>query len=769
MYLHRINYLQLTQMRMKTLLRIWLQGFTVLVFYFTSVSFGLTQNLNWIKQIAGSGSDYIKGMTTDAAGNVYVVGGFTGTIDFDPGPGIATAGPAVGSDIWFAKYSPTGQLIWARALIGGDNDFGNDIGLDNSGNIYITGYFGTTTAPLDFDPGFGNAPPTVQHGLFVARYNNNGNFIWVKTIGAPFVETRATSIAVDGFGNSYIAGTIISTQTRSIDFGMNPLSTGTGSIFYAKFNSAGGNQYAKNVGPGNTAGVKCNDIALDGSGNVYITGFFNGTADFHPSSTTPLLNSANGSAYVCKYNSSGNFVWTKQVSGQAGDIGNACTVDAAGNVYITGSQNINGQNIFLSKFNSSGVALNTLSIGGSFSDTGQPLKLDGSNLYLAGFFYGSNVNFNPIGSPILVTSSPNFYDFFLAKYSTSNLDCQWARSIDLQLEYPDFEINGIVLSNGKVVAAGNFVGNGDFNSCGSSDVYTASTIDGFLVGYTTSIEPLNISGPAIVCSEGSYTFTVTNPPAGATINWSVTPSNGASPSTGTGTSFTINALNNSISSGVLIQANVSGSCPVSGQISAWVGKAQSTTGMSYNLLTDVPSEICAVTNSQADFYTMTTPASAQYFEWETDAGSLFYPNPSYIFNPNNTTVNTVTFPGGIAYYPDRFIRVRAVNECGSSDWTTRYFNLTIATECQGGGIGFSMSPNPSSDNLSVELTGVSSEKSSFDEYYNLQLVNKDGVILLNKKTRDISNTIDIKGFAKETYYIRIVFSDKTLTQRLVIY
>ena len=309
---------------------------TFLLLYFSNSAF--SQSLNWIKQIQGSGSDYIKSMTTDASGNIYVVGAFTGILDFDPGASVVNAGPAVGSDIWFGKYNSTGSLVWAKALIGGDDDFGRDIVLDNSGNIYITGYF-ATQFPLDFDPGAGTAPPSVPKGLFFAKYNNSGAFQWVKTIGATSANgVRSHAIALDASGNCYLAGQMSSSQATSYDFdpgaGVSNLSTANGSVFYAKYTSLGNYVWAKNVGPANTGG-EATDLSLDASGNVHITGSFVGNADFHPSSTAPVLNSANGGAFVCKYNSSGNYVWSTQVTGGNGDRGMALVTDATNNVFVT--------------------------------------------------------------------------------------------------------------------------------------------------------------------------------------------------------------------------------------------------------------------------------------------------------------------------------------------------------------------------------------------------------------------------------------------------
>jgi len=88
--------------------------------------FSFAQYLNWSRQISGPRVEYIKGTATDASGNIYVVGYFSGTIDFDPGAGVANA-TAVGTDIWFGKYSSTGNYIWAKQLTGGNNDYGTDI------------------------------------------------------------------------------------------------------------------------------------------------------------------------------------------------------------------------------------------------------------------------------------------------------------------------------------------------------------------------------------------------------------------------------------------------------------------------------------------------------------------------------------------------------------------------------------------------------------------------------------------------------------------
>jgi hypothetical protein len=711
-------------------------------FYFSKFPSAYSQNLNWVKQISGNNLDYLKGMTTDANGNIYVVGGFAGTIDFDPGPGVVSAGPAFGSDIWFGKYSSTGNLIWAHALIGGDDDFGTDIALDNSGNVYITGYFGTQTS-LDFDPGPGNAPPTVAHGLFVAKYNNNGVYQWVKTIGHNNVLVRSNAIAVDGSGNCYIAGTLWTTQTSQVNFnpsGSANLSTANGSVFYAKYSSTGTYIWAKNVGPGNSISVECRDLALDASNNVYITGTFNGTADFHPSGTTPTLNSSAGAAYVCKYNSSGNYVWTKQVGGQNGDVGRACAVDASNNVYVTGSYNTAGENIFLTKFNSSGTQLILKNIGGStYNDRGQSLRLEGSSIYLAGLFRGTNIEFNPDGPPAELTSAL-YHDFFLAKYATSNLNCQWARRMDLQLDVLDPEVNALVISSGKIVAAGNFKGSGDFNTCASSTAYNATTLDAFIVGYNTQNPPIGITGPYVICAPGTLNFTIQNAPPGAAVTWSVSPANLVDPSTGSGNTFNTTLLAGVTSGTLTVTATVAGECGGVFQRSVHIGLPDNA------CTPDLVLEPCNTLHA-------TTCSGGPTFNWYID-GNLVLTSEH-----NEVYISLILNPLLPGYHS---LCVETQNDCGTSPQACSYF---ITGDCEYGqyAIGY---PNPTHEEINFTL--LPGEKEFVDFEYSYALLDKGGMVVKSGSTSKNTLVIDVRDLKKDTYFFKVQLPGQRIEQRIII-
>src|SRR5258708_19018608 len=107
-------------------------------------------NMLWTKQIGGAGNEYAFSITTDASGNIYVIGIFSGTADFDSGSGTFNmTSVSAGEDIFITKLDPSGNLLWAKQMGGISNDYGYSIALDASGSVYSTVYFQYTP---DFDP-----------------------------------------------------------------------------------------------------------------------------------------------------------------------------------------------------------------------------------------------------------------------------------------------------------------------------------------------------------------------------------------------------------------------------------------------------------------------------------------------------------------------------------------------------------------------------------------------------------------------------------------
>jgi len=289
----------------------------------------------WAKSVGGTLGDYVYSITVDSSENVYITGEFAATVDFDPDTGtqnLTSAGG--GSDGFFAKYDTYGSYLWANSLGSTLSDRSWDIALDDSSNVYITGYFHNT---VDFDPGPG-AQNLISAGgsdIFFAKYDTYGIYLWANNVGSTSDE-YSWSIAVDNIGSVYLAGYFEGTADFDPDTGTyNLTSVGSFDVFFAKYNNSGNYLWAKNVGGTSFDAGTC--IALDDSGYIYLTGNFQGTADFDPDGGTQNLTSAGSyDIFFAVYDNNGTYLWAKKVGGTSNDIGSSIAVDNIENVYVTG-------------------------------------------------------------------------------------------------------------------------------------------------------------------------------------------------------------------------------------------------------------------------------------------------------------------------------------------------------------------------------------------------------------------------------------------------
>ncbi len=287
----------------------------------------------WAKSIGGAEHDAGYSITTDAVGNFYFTGKFSGTVDFDPGPGMMNVVSVGVSDAFVQKLDANGNLVWVRSIDGTDLDIGTSIAIDSSG-IYATGTFGQTA---DFDPGVGvfNLVSNGNFDFFVQKLDHNGDFIWAKSIGGSGWD-YVNSIATDMNGNIYTTGTFID----SIDFdpgsGTSYLSgNGTETIYVQKLDGNGNFLWA-NVFEGSGQGLG-ESISTDSEGNTYSTGRFNGTLDFDSGMGTMNLTSVGlWDSYVQKLAPNGDHIWTFNSEGVQSEMGNSVATDVAGNVIVGG-------------------------------------------------------------------------------------------------------------------------------------------------------------------------------------------------------------------------------------------------------------------------------------------------------------------------------------------------------------------------------------------------------------------------------------------------
>jgi len=406
-----------------------------------SCQFTIGQDLLWAKVLNNSSfsdlfDESAKGIAVDANGNIYVTGYFSGTVDFDPGPGVQNFTSSGGSDFFFAKYDASGNYIFAKTLGSiGEDEAAMAIALDNSGNILITGSFENT---VDFDPGPG-IQNLISNGLidiFIAKYDGSGNYIFAKSMGNDWAD-RAFSIKVDGTNNIYITGTFGSTVDFDPAAGVQNLtSVGGGDIFFAKYDASGNYIFAKNIGGIANDGGLC--IVLDNSENIYITGSFSVTADFDPGpGIHNITSNGNVDIFLAKYDVSGNFIFANGMGNSSLssiNAGRSLAIDGYDNVYLTGqfdgvvdfdpgpaTQNLisaAGIDIYFAKYDASGNYIYAKSLSGTGSEGGTCILTDGSgNVYLTGFFNG-NVDFDP-NSGIQLHNSTGGEDIFLAGYDGS--------------------------------------------------------------------------------------------------------------------------------------------------------------------------------------------------------------------------------------------------------------------------------------------------------------------------------------------------------------
>lgn len=285
----------------------------------------------WVRS-AGAGSPYSvdRGccIVTDDIGNIYLAGGFysetsTDTCFFDINTYIIGNG---NSDIFIAKYSSDGEVLWVKKAGGVDYDEALSIGIDSVTNIYITGTFKCTAF-------FGDtsliATGNTNEDLFLAKYDSDGNFIWAQKAGGSDIDA-GNGLFVDKNCDIYLTGYFGGTAT----FGDSIVSSmGSYDMFFAKYNSSGTMQWLKHYGSSGTGTNSSRAIVLDIFGNIYITGLISGSVNF---GTSTLTSVGWQDMFVAKFDSSANFEWAKSGGGAMFDRGNSLCADNSGNVFVTG-------------------------------------------------------------------------------------------------------------------------------------------------------------------------------------------------------------------------------------------------------------------------------------------------------------------------------------------------------------------------------------------------------------------------------------------------
>lgn len=296
-------------------------------------------NFQWAKEL-GPGTNSAISITSDMAGNILLTGFFGGTVDFDPGAGTFNL-TSLQNDIFMLKLNASGDFTWAKQIVAGlTTTRSYSIATDAAGDVFLTGLLLGT---VDFDPGPGmyNLTATGNFGgEFLLKLDASGNFSWAKAINGSISQTGGSSaLKVDKAGNSYTAGWF----NNTVDFDPGPgvfnlantIASG-GATYLLKLNTDGNFEWAKQIGDPGNGDYKA--IALDTSGNLYITGTIAATGDFDPDSSSVLLSPSGGTTFVAKYGDTGSLLWAVNFSNDTSFSAQNTTVslDFSGNVLTTG-------------------------------------------------------------------------------------------------------------------------------------------------------------------------------------------------------------------------------------------------------------------------------------------------------------------------------------------------------------------------------------------------------------------------------------------------
>jgi hypothetical protein len=295
--------------------------------------------------IGGAGGNLGYGLAVDGSGNAYVTGR-TYSASFPTTPGAFQTALHGAQDAFVTKINPSlagaSSLVYSTYLGGSYRDIAYGIAVDGSGNAYVTG----ETGSIDF-PTTAGAFQSANRGntnAFMTEMNAAGSALVYSTYLGGSRYDYGYGIAVDGSGNAYVVG-----QTKSTDFPttagafQTTLRGGSYDAFVAKIDpsQAGAASLVYSTYLGGKGNDTAYGIAVDGSGNAYVTGLTTSTnfPTLHPMQATYGGGSGgHGDAFVTKLNPTGSaLVYSTYLGGSVGDEGDAIAVDTSGNAFVTGS------------------------------------------------------------------------------------------------------------------------------------------------------------------------------------------------------------------------------------------------------------------------------------------------------------------------------------------------------------------------------------------------------------------------------------------------
>ncbi|MDH4358475.1 MAG: Ig-like domain-containing protein [Candidatus Berkelbacteria bacterium] len=491
----------------------------LIIFYPFFVNASIDIYYDWTYSIGGTQDEEIRDIVIDSSGNVYFVGYFKGTVDFNPTGGIDSHTSAGDRDIFLTKINSNGSYGYTYSIGNTGKDDGMGIAVDDSDNVYITGQFSLT---VDFNPtgGTDNHASNGGQDIFLTKINSDATYGYTYTVGGNSLD-EPSEITLDSLNNIYISGYFYDTVDFNPTGGTdNHASNGENDSFLLKINSDQTYGYAYTIGGLNFDGGSAVDC--DSSNNVYISGYFTGfNIDLNPTAGIDNHTSnGNRDGFYTKINSDGTYGYSYSFGGSSADGSSSIVLDSSDNIYITGGffgtadldptagtenhTSSGSADFYLIKINSDDSFNFAYTFGGTEGDYCYKAEIDShGNMYLVGGYQGT-ADFDPTAGTDNHTAVA-WYDAYLVRIEA---DGSYGGMYNFGGIDTDIAYATAINSSGTFYIGGYFMETADFDPGTGTENHTSNGgYDIFLSKYSIDSAPpiinsVNLSEGQVI--SGSY-------------------------------------------------------------------------------------------------------------------------------------------------------------------------------------------------------------------------------------------------------------------------
>ncbi len=369
--------------------------------------------LVWVQQLGGSSTERLNGIAVVDDTTIVVVGEMKGVWNYGTDSLVAEDR----LDAMVIQLDSSGQVNWAKLAKGIGDESANDIVVTSTGEIRVTGYF-ENKLEIEQDS-------VISYGArdaFLWGLDRNGNTTWLTHLGGPGFD-EGISIAVDDNEQCYITGNFRDAIYTSTDTLYGSLGN---DVFVAKYTSNGTIIWAKTMGGPSSDRAQC--VAVDGEGNICLTGWYNGYLDVD---SIRLADQQEEDIFLIKIGSGGELLWAKDIAYRFDERGYEVDFDAQNNVYVLGTldsfliidndslynRHLNRPtDIFLAKFDKNGNYKWSQTLGHYYNDFCYDMEvIDASEVYITGSFQDTTIYITD------TLISQGQFDVFVAKFEMDTI------------------------------------------------------------------------------------------------------------------------------------------------------------------------------------------------------------------------------------------------------------------------------------------------------------------------------------------------------------